>query len=210
MSLKSSLKSGLVTGLGGFLCLVAACSSSKSSNGGTSSSSSGGDILLPDGAVVRVEGGASTSSGVVPKVFTPKSSFFFKHDDGTIDLLLSDQDNACNDAKAAKLGANETLVQLYSLGANGGTAAAAVGAVAARNQDTKYATVGPSCPSGQPANNFISKGGEAISVDIQINTIDDATVTGHATVEFDSGLKLDADFSSPVCTSTEPENLTCR
>jgi len=209
-----SLKSGLATGLCGFICLIAACSSNdKAPGAGTSSSSSGGDILLPDGGVVKVEGGiTSSSSGAVTKVFTPKSSFFFKHPDGTIDLIFSDQDGACNDAKAGKLGANETIVQLYDLGANGGTAPADVGAAASRDQQAKYATVTASCPSNQPVGDSsnIAKFGDAFSVDIEIKTIDDATVTGHATLQFDGGLKFDADFSSPACTVAQPEHLTCR
>lgn len=134
-----------------------------------------------------------------------KSGFAFKNADGTVDLVLSSLDGACDSAKGAKVHAGETLVQLFAL------TGTAPGAFTSANKDVKYATVAATCASGTPvsAGGAVSASGRATTSTVTISSLTASGAQGTLDLVFDDGSKASGSFDVPTCTATTFENAVC-
>jgi hypothetical protein len=135
-----------------------------------------------------------------------KSGFAFVDSSagGSLDLVLSDVDALCDSVTQKKIHAGETIVQLYTLK---GTAP---GTYTAENNDIKYATVSPSCPSGQPLGETNVAGAGRIQTSaITVSSLTATVAEGTLDLTFTDGSKVSGTFSVPICGSTLPESSVC-
>ena len=210
--------------------IVAACSSDADSPAGSTSSSSGGSSgSTSSGSTSSGSTSGSTSSGstsgstsgsvtsplagtINGKPFVFKSGFFFKNEDSTIDLIFTDKDGACTDAKETKIQAGETLVQFFTLGkASDGSQPAEVGTVT--SEDMKYAAIASTCATGgsveKPEN--VAKAGRVTgNKTINLTALTDTNVEGSLDLAFDDGSTLAGTFKLASCEVSVPDGLTCR
>jgi hypothetical protein len=168
------------------LLFAAACGS-----GGSSSSSSSG-------------GGGSAAGTVGGKSFAIASGIGHLDKDGSLDLILSDAPGLCDAIQAQKFAPGTTIVQAYGL------VGKAPGAFKSDHEDVKYATVSPTCPSGQPiGEQNVAKAGRAKTTTIEVTTLGDTSVEGTIDVTFDDGSSVSGSFSVPMCSQSQAEKATC-
>src|SRR5262249_9603088 len=116
--------------------------------------------------------------------------------DGSMDVVLSDQAGACDSAKASKLHAGETLVQMYALKGTPG------GPYTSETNDIKYATVRTTCTSGAPVETSVARAAAVTTPPITIKTVTSWSVEGTADITFDDGSAANGTFIVPTCTAT--------
>jgi hypothetical protein len=213
---------------------VAACGSDdtppsgSSPSGGSSSTSAGGPNSSSGSSPSGTLGG--TLGG---KAFVFKSGFFFKNQDGTLEVNFSDKEGACDDAKESKLTLGQTLVQLSKLGVRTGTTTfggvtngvtvgpAAVGDVTSPD-DWKYARVIDSCPAGTPVADAVVIDGQRVAIAVAagrvkdidkkltLTALSDTAVEGTMDLKFDDGSTLAGSFKVASCSKSLETPLVCR
>jgi hypothetical protein len=150
-------------------------------------------------------GGGTFSGTLGGETFTFTSGYGHVNADGSLDLILSDVAGVCETFGVAKKAhAGETLVQAYALtGTAPGVFAASV------EQTIKYASVDPSCPSGQGVEGRTNKTGRATQSEISISKLTATEVEGKLTLSFDDGSSLSGTFTVPTCASAASKSVTC-
>ncbi len=203
-SMNSTSFTSLAAGAALVLGLAAACSSDPEPTPPSTSTTFDAGVGVETGVESPTTTSSTTISGTINgKSFTAKSGFGFRNKGGTVDIILSDQADACASIEKAKLHAGETMVQLYRLA---GTAPGAFG----ETDDVKYVTVKPTCTSGQPLGDAdVASSSRATTTKVDLTALDAASVEGTLTVTFEDGSTVSGPFDFPMCSVTVPELTTC-
>lgn len=166
--------------------LVVACSGTSASPGDSPTS-----------------GGGQVTGTVGGEAFTFRSGIAHKGKEGSIDLILSDTEGLCDSLTQQKFHAGETIVQAYNL------VGTAPGTFAAKESDTKYASLKSTCASGQKINDHVDKAARATTSEITLTSVGATSVEGKISITFDDGSSVSGDFSVPVCGMADAEDATC-